>query len=121
MGEINYDNKFFAAVQTSENAEVSAETVFHYHQNGNVVWATYKGGAIEFGTLIAKVLQDSSLEMRYSQVNRNGDLQTGQCVSMPEMLSDGRIRLHEKWQWTSGDLSKGKSIVEEVRESETEK
>jgi hypothetical protein len=39
---------------------------------------------------------------------------TGRCHSIPEQLSDGRIRLHEQWQWTSGDLSSGESIVEEI-------
>jgi hypothetical protein len=29
-------------------------------------------------------------------------------------ISNGKIRLHENWQWTSGDLSEGHSIVEEV-------
>lgn len=32
----------------------------------------------------------------------------------PEILPDGRIRLHERWQWTNGDGSSGTSIVEEL-------
>jgi len=39
---------------------------------------------------------------------------TGKCYSTPEVLVDGRIRLHEMWEWTSGDYSKGQSIVEEI-------
>lgn len=27
--------------------------------------------------------------------------------------SNGKIRLHETWEWTSGDQSKGQSIIEE--------
>ena len=42
-------------------------------------------------------------------------LMTGVCQSRPEILEDGRIRLHKTWQWTSGDGSKGSSIVEEVK------
>ena len=52
--------------------------------------------------------------MRYHQVNTNGELMTGICTSKPELLSNGKIRLHEKWQWTSGDKSKGTSILEEL-------
>jgi hypothetical protein len=26
------------------------------------------------------------------------------------------LRLHEQWQWTSGDGSAGQSIVEEIRD-----
>jgi hypothetical protein len=40
---------------------------------------------------------------------------TGKCFSKPEIIDDGRIRLHEKWQWTSGDFSQGESIVEEIK------
>jgi hypothetical protein len=30
------------------------------------------------------------------------------------MLENGKIRLYETWQWTSGDLTKGTSIIEEI-------
>ncbi len=39
---------------------------------------------------------------------------TGICHSNPEILKSGKIRLHEKWQWTSGNLTKGESIIEEI-------
>jgi hypothetical protein len=54
--------------------------------------------------------------MRYHPVNDAGELMTGRCRSTPELLPDGRLRLHERWQWTSGDGSEGESVVEEVRE-----
>ncbi len=116
MTKINYDNKKFASIENSETGEVSGETVFHFRQKDNLVWAEYSGGEIVFGTLIAKVLENDSLEMRYQHLNKSGELMTGKCFSTPEILSDGRIRLHEKWQWTSGDLSKGESIIEEIKQ-----
>ena len=57
---------------------------------------------------------DGSLDIRYHHVNAKDELMTGICRSVPEVLSDGRLRLHEKWQWTSGDSSSGESVVEEV-------
>lgn len=48
-------------------------------------------------------------------MNENGELRTGMCRSVPEVLSDGRIRLNERWKRTSGDGSSGESVVEEVR------
>lgn len=116
MEPINYEGRRFAPVSNTTTGEVSGETVFDYHQPGSVVWATYAGGAIEFGTLIAKVLDDGSLDMRYSHVNRRGELMTGVCLSTPETLADGRIRLHERWRWTSGDRSAGESVVEEIKD-----
>jgi len=55
------------------------------------------------------------LDMRYHQVNDRGELMTGVCHSTPEVLADGRIRLHEVWRWTSGDGSNGNSVLEELR------
>lgn len=109
-----YDNKVFRSVTNTSNGEVSGETQFHYHQRGQLVWAEYAGGAIVKGFLIATVQDDDSLEMRYQHVNTEGELMTGRCHSTPERLPDGRIRLLERWQWTSGDHSSGESVVEEV-------
>ncbi len=114
MSKINYDKRVFKSVQNSETGEVSSETVFHYHQKDMLVWAEYEGGEIVFGSLIAKVLADDSLEMRYQHLNKKGELMSGKCVSKPEILLDGKIRLFEEWQWTCGDFSKGKSVVEEI-------
>lgn len=111
---INYNDKFFKAVSNSENGEVDESTIFHYRQTDDLVWGTYQGGQVQFGTLVAKVLPDASLEMRYSHVNLNGEMMTGECRSIPELLKDGRIRLNEKWQWTCGDCSEGESTVEEL-------
>ena len=52
--------------------------------------------------------------MRYQYVNEKGEIMTGRCHSIPELLPDGRLRLHETWQWTSGHHSAGKSVVEEI-------
>jgi hypothetical protein len=112
--ELNFDGRLFKAIAQTENGEVTPDTLFHYHQRGNVVWATYEGGAIAFGTLVAALTRDGKLDMRYAHVNRAGELMTGKCESVPEVLPDGRYRLHEKWQWTSGDGSSGSSVIEEI-------
>jgi hypothetical protein len=111
---MNYNNRKFVAVANSESGEVSTETIFEYKQKDDLVWAEYSGGNVVFGTLIAKVVENNCLEMRYQHLNTKGDLMTGICFSTPEILYDGRIRLHEKWQWTCGDFSTGTSIIEEI-------
>lgn len=118
MESISYDNKTFISTTNSANGEVSPSTIFHYHQLHNdpsIVWAEYTGGSIAKGFLIAKIQPDYALDARYEHVNTSGELMTGKCRSTPELLGDGRIRLHEKWQWTSGDKSSGDSVVEEVK------
>jgi hypothetical protein len=114
MASIHYNGRTFRSVNNSANGEVNGETLFHYHQQGQIVWATYQGGAIQWGTLIAQVDANGGLEMRYQHINTSGHLMTGECHSTPEILPDGRLRLHEKWLWTSGDRSAGESTVEEM-------
>lgn len=114
-----YDNKTLTSLSNTPNGEVTADTTFHYHQDGNIVWAEYSGGSVVKGFLIATVREgaevEGTLDMRYQHVNKEGELMTGKCVSVPERLEDGRLRMRETWEWTSGDRSKGESVVEEVR------
>lgn len=111
---INYHNRKFRTISNSNNGATSSDTEFHYKQIGNIVFADYLGGSIRYGHLIGIVNEYGTIDMRYHQVNTAGDLMTGICQSHPEILSNGKIRLHESWQWTSGDWSKGESIVEEI-------
>lgn len=110
---INYNNKTFRPVSNTENGETSSETIFTYRQDGNILTSAYMGGKIKYGHLVGLVDANGNIDMRYHQVNQNGELMTGICQSKPEMLQNGKIRLHESWEWTSGDKSKGQSILEE--------
>ncbi len=49
---ISYDGRTFRAVSNSATGQVGGETSFHYHQQGDVVWAEYAGGQIARGMLI---------------------------------------------------------------------
>ena len=111
---MQYDKKIFGSVANTYNGEVSAATTFWYHQEGEVVWAEYQGGSVVKGFLVAKLLTDGELDMVYQHLNTDGDFRTGVCRSTPEVLPDGRIRLHERWRWTNGDGSEGASVIEEI-------
>ena len=111
---INYNCKTFRQIENSTNGEVSAETIFHYKQSGNVVTASYSGGKIKAGQLIALADEMGNLNMRYQHVNDKNELMTGTCMSIPEILPNQKIRIYEHWQWTCGDLCKGESLLEEV-------
>lgn len=110
---MNYNDKLFRPIRNSENGETSNETLFHYKQVGNILTSEYAGGKIIYGHLIGLVDSSGNIEMRYHQVNDKGELMTGICRSIPELMENGKIRLHEQWEWTSGDKSKGTSIIEE--------
>jgi hypothetical protein len=111
---MNYDGKTFRAVSNTANGETSAETIFHYRQVDNVLTADYSGGRIVAGHLLGLVDEAGNLDFQYHQINTDGQLMTGRCQSRPELLAGRKIRLHETWQWTSGDESTGTSVVEEV-------
>ena len=111
---MNYNNKLFRPVENSDNGETTAETVFAYKQSGNILTSEYQGGQISKGHLIGLVDKNGLIEMRYHQVNLKGELMTGICTSKPEVMPNGKIRLHETWRWTSGDGSSGKSVLEEL-------
>ena len=110
---INYHNKEFRPLSNTANGETSGDTVFYYKQSGSILTAEYSGGKIKSGHLIGLVDGDGTIDMRYHQVNDRNELMTGLCRSVPEILPSGKIRLQERWQWTSGDLSQGESIIEE--------
>lgn len=111
---INYNNRRLKPVKNSENGETTEETIFEYKQDGEILTSKYSGGQIQKGHLIGLVDEKGNIEMRYHQINIKGELMTGKCISKPEVLASGKIRLYETWEWTSGDKSSGESILEEI-------
>lgn len=114
---IKYDleGKRFVPLSNSASGEVGEGTVFEYHQGGDLVWADYSGGDIVTGHLIARVQNDGTLDMRYHHVNKSGEIMLGKCISTPELLSDGRLKFKENWQWLCGDHSSGYSEIVEIK------
>ena len=90
------------------------ELVEYGYQNGNLLWAEYSGGDILKGSLIGTVLCNGELDFVYHHMNQNMQIKTGKCHSVPTVLENGKIELSEQWQWTSGDYSKGESLLVEV-------
>ncbi len=112
--KINYDGRKFIPHMNSENGEVDEQTIFTYHQNGNLLWAEYSVGEIVKGSIIGIVLDNGELDFVYHHINSNMQVKTGKCHSVPTVLNNGKIQLTEVWEWTSGDYSKGESLLKEV-------
>ena len=111
---INYNDKRFKPVQNSPNGEVALDDFFHYKQIDNVIYCSYSGQNIIKGHLLGMVKENGELFFKYHQINKNYEILIGECKSIPEIMENGKIRLHESWKWTSGDQSYGNSILEEV-------
>ena len=62
------EGRRFRVAAMDKQGEASAETVFEYHQNGDLIWATYQGGAVRLGFLVG-TRDGDTLDFRYSQLN----------------------------------------------------
>ncbi len=81
--------------------------MFHSRQRDALIWVTYEGGAVLFGTLVGKAGSEGKLDFHYQHINERGKFMTGECESRLQVLKDGRYRLHESWRWTSWRLFLG--------------
>ena len=111
---INLNKKTFKALSNSENGEVNDDTVFYYSQKENIISAEYNGGEIIKGNLIGKQLENGEFDFVYHHVNQDGQLKIGKCISTAILQDNGKIKLFEKWQWLSDDMSYGTSELIEI-------
>lgn len=86
-------------MNSTDNGEISSETAFHYRQVDNILTSAYSGGKIKYEQLVGLVDDNGNIETRYHQINTAGEMMTGICRSKPEIIENGKIRLHEYWEW----------------------
>lgn len=113
QGKINYNGRHFVPKSNTENGEVDEKTIFHYFQDKDTFWAEYSGGDVEKGFMIGKVASNGELDFHYQHMNKDDQMRIGKCHSIPHILGNGKIELHEKWQWLNGDMSCGESVIVE--------
>jgi hypothetical protein len=113
--EFAYDGKVFVSAGAAETAAADGTVpAGHYHQSGDLVWAEFSGGKVRHGSLAGVSDHDGVLRFAYCQVLADGTVVSGDCVSRPQRLPDGRIRLHEEWTRHSPRGESGASVVDEV-------
>lgn len=111
--DLQYDRRVFRTLANSANGDVQPGLVFHYHEEAGSLWAFYEGEGVHLGSLVARKSANGRLNMCYQHVNAADELRAGRCLSFPELLPDGRLRMKEYWQWSTGDQSAGVSQIEE--------
>jgi hypothetical protein len=112
--KIDIDNTYFRVLSNTKDGEVQADTVFHYHQNDNLIWGEYSGGGIVKGQILGKVINNEYLEFNYQHINTSFEFMTGTCKSYPMEPMDGKRIFKEHWKWTCRDYSEGESEIIEV-------
>jgi hypothetical protein len=108
---IDYDNKRFRPVRGPAGEESRTAV---YRQHGDLVWGEFAGGHARRGVLTGTAAPDGRLDFGYSMVLDTGEVVSGHCRSTPEVLADGRLRLHEVWVRYGAASSSGSSCIEEI-------
>lgn len=109
---ISLDGRTLVPVANDDAGEVSAETRFHFEQEGERIRARYAGGEVVDGYLVG-TLEGARWDVRYVQLNEAGETATGHSVGTVETMADGRLRVEDAWEWESRDGA-GESVLEEV-------
>ncbi|MHA2251471.1 MAG: hypothetical protein ACXAD7_14000 [Candidatus Kariarchaeaceae archaeon] len=94
------------------DTEVNTETIFHFHQEDNIVWAEYSGGKVKIGRLIG-ILNGKNLHHSYIQLNLNDEINAGEGNSVIRLNEKNKLQIIEEWQWKSQE-GKGKSIMTQI-------
>jgi uncharacterized protein DUF3291 len=107
------DRRHFVLEANEPDADCKPGMTFAYRQEGGRVWALYGGADVLFGTLVGCVSGEGRLDVRYQHATANGLVRTGRCDTRVENLVDGKLRLHEEWQWLTGAEGIGRSTLVE--------
>ncbi|SCF15623.1 hypothetical protein GA0070216_105368 [Micromonospora matsumotoense] len=118
MASFDYDGRIFVAADpagTDHGTTGDAGPLTgHYHQRGDLVWAEITGGAVRHGSLAGTCDAEGVVRFAYLEVLTDGTIVVGECVSRPERLPDGRIRLREQWRRHGPRRDSGVSVIEEA-------
>jgi hypothetical protein len=107
----NYNGKRFRSTTAGPDGD---SPVALYRQDGDLVWAEFAGHDVRRGLLAGTCAPDGTLTFAYCMVLNSGEVISGRCASTPQLLDDGRIRLHEKWERYGPHTASGISYLEEV-------
>ena len=99
---------------TAVDGVVNADTRLHFIQKGQRVAARYTGGRVKRGWLVGH-LSGSELSFRYAQSEAAGGVHGGYSVCRVERLDTGRLRITERFTWTTRAGS-GTNVFDELEE-----
>jgi hypothetical protein len=107
---IDYDrHRFRPAGTAGEDGLVAL-----YRQDGDLLYGEFSGGRSRRGGLAGTCAPDGTLRFAYCMVQTSGEVISGSCVSTPELLADGRVRLCERGERYGEHAAQGVSWLEEL-------
>ncbi|HYL94071.1 MAG TPA: DUF3291 domain-containing protein [Alphaproteobacteria bacterium] len=108
---LNCDGRVFVLHSHSALGDCGPQTQFRYRQQGSRIWATYDGGGVQFGSLVAVSGPDGHLRGGYQHLTSTNEVRMGSYVGTAELLPNAKIVIREEWQTQRG---KGESVLEEL-------
>ena len=109
---IDLDGRHMYVSSTGAAGVVGADTRLDFVQRGSRVAARYGGGRVERGWLVG-ALSGTGLTFRYVQRETSGHMHGGHSVCTVRRLADGRIRIMERFTWTTRTGS-GTNVFDEI-------
>jgi hypothetical protein len=109
---ILHRKKFITTENT--NGLSSSKTIFQYFQEGNTITGTYKGGEIEEGSIVGKLVSETEIELVFQCITIHGELKAGTSRGIISKNADGKLLLNFNWKWFNGDQSGGTSSYIEI-------
>ena len=88
---------------------IGADTVFHYRVDGPMISATYQGGRVHAGHVIARATGADTIETLYHSLTTDGELLSGWSRGRVGTDAAGRTTLAFEWGWLSGAEGGGES------------
>jgi len=111
---INLDGRHMYVSSTAGNGVVGSDTRLEFIQRGSRVAARYAGGGVERGWLVG-TLSGEALNFRYAQREAPGHIHGGHSACAVVRLDEGRIRIIERFTWTTRPGS-GTNVFDEIRQ-----
>ena len=110
--DVSLDGVVMFVSSTADNGVVDANTRIAFSQRGSRVLGRYQGGRVRRGLLVGG-LSGGGLTFRYVQVEASGEIHGGRSTCDITRTAGGRIRIVERFAWTTRDGS-GTNVFDEV-------
>jgi hypothetical protein len=111
---VSLDGVTMFVSSTADNGVVDAQTRIAFRQRGPKIVGRYEGGRIRRGVLVGAV-SGTIVTFRYLQVEASGEIHGGRSTGEIARMPDGRLRIFERFSWTTRDGS-GTNVFDEVPE-----
>jgi hypothetical protein len=104
----------FRALSNSGHGQSNSATEMQFTGDEDYITATYAGGGVRLGQVLARRSSDDGLDMHYHAGSTSGEIRAGHGRATFVADGQGKMRMFIEWQWLTGDHAPGHSEWVEV-------